>query len=182
MQIHRITLLEVGLWNNECKWSESLFQNDNTCSLFLIQHETTGGLPLKEQVTRAARPAFSVRCSGGFLKCNTAPAKTKQSQCFDSESKHVLWHYWCRLKTPLWEEFSVIRVTKMGNRENVCWRNVTTLSICSVHIWTVLYRQTFIIAACCRPSASKQMQTTGDLPNTSRTSPCAIKCVKQSYV
>lgn len=91
--------MKLAPWTKECKWLEIdvlKFQNDNTCSLFRIQQETTGGLLLKEQVTRAARPAFSVRCCGGFLNSNAAPAKTKQSQCFDSESRYVLRYCCCK--------------------------------------------------------------------------------------
>lgn len=153
----------------------SLVQNDKTCSLFLIQHETMGGLPLKEHDTRAACPACSWTWCGGFLKCNAGPAKTKQSQCCDSERTSLLWS-----KTPLWEETGVVLGTKMEARENVCWE-VTTLSVvCSVHIWTVLLLQADLYYCSTLQTKClkwKQRQTTDDLPNTSRTSPCVIKCV-----
>lgn len=93
----------------------------------------------------------------------------------------MLGYCWCESlenttqRNPVWR--------KMGNRENVCWWDVTTLSaICSVHIWTVLLLQADLYYCSTLQTKRlkwKQMQTTGDLPNTSRTSPCVIKCVKQ---
>lgn len=80
-------------------------------------------------------------------------------------------------RNPVWQ--------MMGDRENVCWWDVTTLSaICSVHIWTVLLLQADLYHCSTLQTKClkwKQMQTRGDLPNTSRTSPCVIKCVKQCH-
>lgn len=160
----------------------SLVQNDKTCSLFLIQHETVGGLPLKEQLTRAACPACSWTCFGGFLKRNAGPAKTNKV----SVATQILAAVLLLLKTPLWEETSVGLGTKMEHGENVCVWEVTTLSVvCSVHIWTVLLLQADLYYCSTLQTKClkwKQTQTTDDLPNTSRTSPCVIKSVKQCYV
>lgn len=67
-----------------------------TCSLFLIQQDATGGLPLKTHVRRAVCASFTSRCCGGFSKCNVGPVKPKHSECFDFTSCFLL-AGWVRL-------------------------------------------------------------------------------------
>lgn len=64
-------------------------KNDNTCSLFLIQHDTTGGLPCeKKHVSRAVCPTSTLTCCGGFSKRSAGPARTKQSVLTPSLPAH----------------------------------------------------------------------------------------------
>lgn len=55
-----------------CKWHKY-----NTCSLFLIQQDAIGGLPVKWQVTRAVCPASAWKSLGEPLNCSAGPAKTQ---------------------------------------------------------------------------------------------------------
>lgn len=48
-----------------------------TCSLFLIQQDAMGGLPVNKQVTREVCPATALKSLGGLLNCSTGPAKTQ---------------------------------------------------------------------------------------------------------
>lgn len=121
----------------------SMVSNGKTCSLFLIQHETMGGLPLKGHATRAACPACSRTCTGGFLNCNAGPAKTKQSHCCGSESCFRKHHY---ERKPVWFQGQRWATEEMfaGGK----WLHYLML----VYIFEqyYFYRQTFIIVAYCR--------------------------------